>query len=81
GLDGYRVEGTRKSRSRRCLRVNRVDIVGLDATGEVGVGFCIATDRVNTLRPAALIDRSSQAHAERLLEGWFPTFGTHEART
>jgi hypothetical protein len=34
----YRVEGLRRSPSRRCLRVSRFDFVGLDALGEVGSG-------------------------------------------
>jgi len=50
--------GSRVSSRRRRPRtgVNRVDIVELDAAGEVSVGVCIATDRANTLVGAA--DRS-----------------------
>lgn len=46
GLDGYLVEGTRKG---SVLCVSRIDFVGLDTAGEVGVGVYIGTDGSNTL--------------------------------
>jgi hypothetical protein len=69
GLDGYLVEGTRKGPSRRCLCVNRIDLVGLDAAGEVGVGVYIGTDGINTPPELPTPIAPNQAHEELFLEG------------